>query len=312
MTTTVYKPSDVLFGWKKLLEEKKTVKDLVKCDVQAMLEGKDYNGVKYMSNIEVYLGVVTGDKIEYGYKKLTNLQIVKVPIAYGPLAHDHKSRGTTNTGASVSIRPDAMGANDQKVGEAMKLLSDAYEAHLTAFTAEQFARTKKADSVYVPYKTTNKDGVLNKEPMIGIKLKYKLAKDQRNPGLKDGFDITILDATKKVNGKLAPLTVRGDKLCYGNMHEIITMGSEITGTVQLSVNRSNLGISANFTFTSLIVKSAGGNKVNIEEALSDVYSQFLDDAVDEDKADLDANSEPDKPSAVEKNIEPTAVGDDDF
>lgn len=288
MSNHVYNPSEILFGYKKLMEDGKSIKDLVKCDIQGMLAGKDYNGVKYMPNIEAYLGVVNNDKIEYGYKPINNIKLVKVPIAYGPLAHDHKSRGTSNTGASVSIRRDAVGANGQKVGEALKLLSDAYLAHLDEYTTDQFNKTKKADKVTVPYKTTDKDGKPIKEPMITIKFKFKLPKDQKSPGLRDVFDITVLDVTKKIDGKLAPLTVKGEKLCYGNMHEVITMNSEITGTIKITVNRSNLGISAGFSFTSLMIKSAGNGSINVEEALGDIYGQFLEDAVD-DKQKFDTS-----------------------
>ena len=315
MSNQVYKASDILFGYKKLLEEGKTVKDLVKCDIPGMLSGKDYNGVKYMPNLEVYLGVVVGDKIEYGYRPIGNIQLVKVPIAYGPLSHDHKSRGTTNTGAGVTIRPNVLGAGDQKVGEALKLLSDAYEAHLGEYSTEQFHKTKKADKVNVHYKTTDKDVKSVKEPLVNIKLKFKLGKDQKTPGLRDVFDINVLDATKKVNGKLAPLMVRGEKLCYGNMHEAITAGSEVTGTVKVTVNRSNMGLSASFTFTSLIVKSAGSGSINVEEALSDVYSQFLDSAVDENENEkvehVPATSTVATPS-VAKNDDVPDVADDDF
>lgn len=310
--TTIYSAQDVLLGYKKLLDDGKELKDLVKCDINSIVTGKDYSGVKYLQNAEIYVGLISGDKIEYGYKNVANLKIVKTHIAYGPLAHDHKSRDNTNTGAGVSIRPTAVGAGEQKVGEALMRISEAFKVHLTEYSKKQFEEGQ-AVKVNVPYKTYDlKKKETIKDPVINIKLKFNLPKGQKNPGLNDTFNITILDATKKIKNGLAPLTVGGKRLCYANMHEIITSNSEISGTIKIGVNLSQMGISLSYEFTSLIVKSAGNNKIDVKDALGDVYADILAEADDDDEEDAPQPNKKTEPEApTEKDISAPVV-DDDF
>lgn len=334
MAEGFYSPNDLIMGFNFLVEKykkedpkedeakarTKAIENLVRCDIPKLEKAKEYSGTRFLPDIEVFLGIAVGGKIEYDYKHLRGLKFARASAAMGAMAHDHPKReGYTVT---LGISGKAAAKNGQKLGEALRLLSEAGEVLLgNSVDVVKKIKPKANVTITIPYKTTAKDGKAIMEPYTNVKIKFAKANPKnQNVELTDKPEIPIKDATRKneKGNDFLPLTVEGSVLNYGNIHKVLTRGSEISGSISFSACHSGLGLSISFTFTTLVVKSAGESNVTAAAVLGDDYADLLNDAdVYDDDEDKPGKPESTPSTRVEVTTDSESalgagMGDDDF